>query len=359
MKPIGHQHVLDRFAGCLAAGRLASTWLFTGMPGVGKLTTARYIAGCLLCERSPPGTLEFCGECPACHLFAAGNHPDILEVHRPVDENKNLIPLELLIGDKENRSREGLCHDLALSPIRGKYRIGILNDADFLNQEGANALLKTLEEPPPRAVIFLIGTSEHQQLPTIRSRCQIVRFRPLPPGLIRQILGDQPEWMAASPEQMEEVSMACGGSLQTARDLQAEGVMVFREELFQRLASLDPTDENFFETTGNLVDQAGTVASAKRDRMRLVGEMAIQLYRHAMLLMAGQAPVGDPSVARHAAVLAQRLEGKTRNAAACIERCVQLRTEIAANANQALMIECWLSDLGRLMRGEFVGSVAD
>lgn len=357
MKPIGHQHVLDRFSRCLAAGRLASTWLFTGMPGTGKLTTARYIAACLLCERARQGFLESCGECPACRLVAAGNHPDILEVHRPVDENKNVIPLELLVGDKENRSREGLCHDLSMSPIRGKYRIGILNDADFLNQEGANALLKTLEEPPPRAVIFLIGTSEHQQLPTIRSRCQIVRFRPLSPDSIREILGSQDEWMAVSAEHLKELALACGGSLQTARDLHGEGVMAFRDSLFERLASLDPTDENFFDVTGEFVDQAGNVTSAKRDRMRLAGEMAIQLFRHAMLLMGGQEPAGDQSLTRHASVLAQRLGGKTQNAAACIERCVQLRTAIAANANQALMIECWLADLGRLLRGEFAGSL--
>ena len=75
--------------------------------------------------------------------------------------------------------REGLCHDIALKPFRGGRKIAIIDDADYLNQEGANCLLKTLEEPPEKSVIILIGTSQQRQLPTIRSRCQIVRFAPL------------------------------------------------------------------------------------------------------------------------------------------------------------------------------------
>ena len=72
--------------------------------------------------------------------------------------------------------REGLCHDISLKPYSGRRKVAVIDDADYLNQEGANALLKTLEEPPPKSLLILIGTSEQRQLPTIRSRCRRLRW---------------------------------------------------------------------------------------------------------------------------------------------------------------------------------------
>ena len=84
--------------------------------------------------------------------------------------------------------REGLCYDIALKPYSGRRKVAIIDDADYLNKEGANCLLKTLEEPPPKSLLILIGTSEQRQLPTIRSRCQIVRFQPLPEQDVAELL---------------------------------------------------------------------------------------------------------------------------------------------------------------------------
>ena len=98
---------------------------------------------------------------------------------------KSFIPVDLFIGDREHRSQEGLCHRLSLRPASEKRRIAIIEDADFLNEEGANCLLKTLEEPPPGSVLILIGTSQQRQLPTIRSRCQVIRFRRLSDEIVR------------------------------------------------------------------------------------------------------------------------------------------------------------------------------
>jgi DNA polymerase III subunit delta' len=347
---IGHAAVLEKFSRWLASGRLASTYLFAGPEGIGKYLTARHIARCLLCENSPRQKLVSCGSCSACQQVDAFSHPDLLEVRRPAD--KNLIPIELLIGRLEMRMREGLCHDLSMRPYRGGYRIAIIDDADFLNQEGANCLLKTLEEPPAYALIILISASEHRQLPTIRSRSQIVRFAPLSPDEVRQILEQQITEEPRSPAALNSLSLASAGSLYLAQRLSEEGAMEFRGEFFAQLATLDPTDNEFYDTVSSFVDNAGKDASAKRDRMRVIAELGTQFFRQVMLGLGCADSPCDATMEKHVASCLSRWCGDIETAVRCIERCVDVRGDIAANANQALLIECWLSDLGRIMRGE-------
>ncbi len=345
---IGHDHVLEKFQRWIAADRLASTYLLAGPQGIGKYRTARFIARSLLCEGTHRRELTFCGRCSACQQFDAGTHPDLLEVTRPA--GKNLIPLELLIGPKEQRMRAGLCHDLALKPFRGGYRICIIDEADFLNQEGANCLLKTLEEPPPHALIFLIASNEHRQLPTIRSRCQIVRFRPLQVDEISRILRDQE--LVEEDVDVNELALAAGGNLDLARQMASGQTLDFRSQLFQQLATLDPTDHDFAEILSGFVDEAGKDAAARRDRLRMVADLATMFFRDVMLLLAGHSAPGDPAAPSAVASAVARWRGDLQTAADCLERCLDVRSAIAANANPSVLVECWLSDLGRIMRGE-------
>ena len=182
----GHDPVVEQFRRALRRGRLASTFLFIGPAGIGKRALALKLAQGLLCERAREVELAPCGGCSACQQVEARTHPDLLLISKPPEAS--FIPLRLFIGDDDQRLREGLCHDIALKPFRGGRKIAVIDDADFFNQEGANCLLKTLEEPPPKSVIILIGTSEQKQLPTIRSRSQIVRFQPLSQETVAQLL---------------------------------------------------------------------------------------------------------------------------------------------------------------------------
>ena len=166
----GHDRIIDKFRRAIGKSRLASTFLFVGPAGIGKRTFALALAKALLCERASEQQLEPCGQCPSCVQVASLNHPDVELIAKPAD--KAFIPLEQLIGDAEHRMRAGLCYNISLRPFSGRRKIAILDDADYLNKEGANCLLKTLEEPPPQSVLILIGTSEQRQLPTIRSRCR-------------------------------------------------------------------------------------------------------------------------------------------------------------------------------------------
>ncbi len=121
------------------------------------------------CARpAPPSALDPCEACPGCLQVEAETHPDFVEVARP--EDKHELPIAVI---------RDLCDHFGLKPARGIRKVAILDDADDLNEEAANAFLKTLEEPPPGAVLILIGTSAEVQLQTIVSRCQVVRFDPL------------------------------------------------------------------------------------------------------------------------------------------------------------------------------------
>ena len=133
---LGHEEIIAAFRRSAAAGRLAGSYLFVGPAGVGKRTFAVELARSLLCERSSETKLEACGECASCQQVAAGSHPDLDMVAKPAD--RSFIPLELLIGDDEHRMREGFCRNISLKAYSGGRKISILDDADYLNQEGAN-----------------------------------------------------------------------------------------------------------------------------------------------------------------------------------------------------------------------------
>src|SRR5262245_59755057 len=227
----GHQRIAEQFRAALAKNRLASTFLFAGPAGVGKRTFALWLAQGLLCERAAEERLQPCGECPSCHQVASLNHPDVELIAKPAD--KAFIPLELLIGDAEHRMRAGLCYNIALKPYSGRRKVAIIDDADYLNKEGANCLLKTLEEPPARSILILVGTSEQRQLPTIRSRCQIVRFRPLPEAEVVELLIERGVCDAA---QALPAAAHSQGSLERAALWCDASLVEFRGELLAMLS---------------------------------------------------------------------------------------------------------------------------
>ncbi|MCG3128975.1 MAG: hypothetical protein CHACPFDD_03871 [Phycisphaerae bacterium] len=164
----------------LSSGRTHHAYLFDGPEGIGKELTARALAARLMC-RAPAG-LDACGGCPSCRLIAGGGHPDFVLVERG---------LHKLHPDPAVRRRKGLFltvdvirHFLieraVLRPTQGTVRVFLIREAERMNDEAQNALLKTLEEPPGETRLLLVTAASARLLPTIRSRCQRVPFDPLP-----------------------------------------------------------------------------------------------------------------------------------------------------------------------------------
>jgi len=358
----GHDAIVDRFRGTLRAGRLASSYLFVGPEGCGKRSFALRLAQSLLCEQAASaegGAAELspCGQCEGCQQVLAGTHPDVLSVAKP--EDKKDIPVKLLIGDPEHRGREGLCHDLSLKPFRGDRRIAILDDADFLNEEGANCLLKTLEEPPPRSVLILVGTSAEKQLPTIRSRCQIVHFRPLPVDVASRLLVST--GVAGSLEQAEPLARCAEGSLTRASILADESLWKFRGELFGSLAHLPSGAVRFSKAITSCVESVGKEAPLRRARATLLVNFAIEYYHRLMRAhVAAESGTAlnedgnDPDLARAVEAGLGNWQGDVEAITRAVDRCLEAGSHVERNANLATLVECWISDLVELSRQKAV-----
>ena len=343
---LGHDRVVEQFRQAIRLGRLASTFLFVGPPGIGKHAFALKLAQALLCNRARPEELEPCGQCPACQQVVARTHPDLILISKPKD--RNFIPLEFFIGDQAHRMRAGLCFDIALKPYYGGRRVAIIDDADFLNQEAANSLLKTLEEPPPHSLIMLIGSSEQKQLPTIRSRSQVVRFRPLPAEAIAQLL--VAHGLVADVPTAAHLAAISEGSMQRALELADEALGEFRHALLAHLSDPQTDATEFAKSTGTFVDQAGKDAPARRARMQQIFGMAADFYRQLMRSLAGLPIEGDSLLVRSVQDVYQAWLGDEETAATCLECCLEAQGHVLANANQATLIDCWLDDLATIAR---------
>ena len=315
------------------------------------------LAEALLCDKSTEAELSPCGECPDCQQVRAKTHPDLILVSKPKD--KAFIPVETFIGDKEHRRQEGLCHAIGLKPFRGGRKIAIIDDADFLNQEGANSLLKTLEEPPPQSMLILIGTSEQRQLSTIVSRSQVVRFESLTNAQVLSVL-QKNNLIETEDVPIEKLASASAGSVDLAMKLSELETFDFRNLLFSQLASGDPGKSGFASVVTGFVDAAGKDSAKKRMRLAMVGDFAISFYRQWYFQLAGaelDADRNDPSLNKPVEKAISAWDGDINTgaevAAQCIERSTEMQRHIFSNAGTPNLVDAWLRDLGRICRGEY------
>jgi DNA polymerase III subunit gamma/tau len=201
----GQEHVLRALANALASGRLHHAFLFAGTRGVGKTTVARILAKCLNCDRGVSATP--CGECASCREIDAGRSVDLIEV-------------DAASRTKVDDTRE-LLDNVQYAPTRSRYKIYLIDEVHMLSGHSFNALLKTLEEPPPH-VKFLLATTEPQKLPvTVLSRCLQFNLKRLSVALISSRLTHilQAEQIAFEPAAVQLLAQAGDGSLRDALSL--------------------------------------------------------------------------------------------------------------------------------------------
>lgn len=213
----GNDAVKSRLERALREGTLPHALILSGPEGSGRKTLARELAAALFCLRREEGGPLPCGECEACRKVREGIFPDLYVI--APEEGKTMIGV--------SRIRE-LRAELSLTASEAAHRVFIIESADAMNAAAQNALLISLEEPPEGVVILLIAESEEALLPTVRSRCQVLRTELFEPEAIRRYLADNERFSILSrrnPERAEALLESAGGRIGRAILLLDEGKM--------------------------------------------------------------------------------------------------------------------------------------
>lgn len=226
---VGQEHVVKTLTNAISSGMVSHAYLFAGPRGVGKTTLARLLAKAVNCKNRKEGEFEPCNQCDSCQEINRGNAIDLIEIdaasNRGIDEIRDL--------------RDGI----RFVPTKSKYKVFIVDESHQLTDAAANALLKTLEEPPSHATFVLATTEAHKMIPTIISRCQRFDFRRLTMpeiiGRLETIL--KKEKINFEKEALNLIALSATGSIRDAESLLDEVVSfsgkerVVKKEMVEKL----------------------------------------------------------------------------------------------------------------------------
>lgn len=251
---VGQDEVLHSLRTALAQKKVPHAFLFSGSRGVGKTTSARILARCLNCEKGV--TPDPCGTCDLCKSILDGSNPDVVEIDAASNNSVDDV-------------RE-LREHTAFASMRSRYRVFILDEVHMLSKSAFNALLKTLEEPPPQ-VVFVLATTELHKVPeTIRSRCQVLLFRRVDePNLQKRLaMIAEKEGVAIAPEVLAEIATSVRGGVRDAETALEKILPLARE----RGGSFD------LEAYHALVSRVGTESVVEVAQSLLQGDAKAALH---------------------------------------------------------------------------------
>ncbi len=276
---VGQEHVLKALINALDNDRLHHAFLFSGMRGVGKTTLARILAKCINCEAGVSS--KPCGECSTCQEIDEGRFVDLIEVDAAsrtrVDDTRELLD------------------NVQYSPTRGRYKVYLIDEVHMLSTHSFNALLKTLEEPPPH-VKFLLATTDPQKLPvTVLSRCLQFNLRRLSTGLIRGHLAHlvEAESIEAETGALNALARAADGSMRDALSLLDQAIAygggtLGASDINEMLGSVDQTHVSQLLQALAHQDGAGMLAVVDEIQSRgidfdaVIGELSAMLQQIAL-----------------------------------------------------------------------------
>lgn len=311
-RPKGHDEIRAWLKQVIASRRQAGAYLFVGPDGIGKAGIALEFAAALRCARPRDGWS--CGECNECVRIVKGVHPSVRQFAKPADAS--FFPVELV--------RE-IVDEASIKRLEPGTRTFIIADTDRFNDNSANAFLKTLEEPAPDFVFILLAENLAQVLPTILSRCQAVRFSPLPESLVTEIARGW-EGLPVNPDSRALLIRAAQGSPGRLRRMADAGVL---DTVRDFLKSVQDDPFHAAETLVSSV-QGGDDNEAKRAQLREVIALLSAALRDRMLASMGSADLPP---------LTRRVEDESRSTdklVGSLTRLDDLRTSLDGNANLKL-----------------------
>lgn len=317
---IGHDWAITLLQRAIETRHFAHAYLISGIEHIGKTTLARWVAQSLNCAGQPVP----CGQCRSCKLILAAKHPD---VHLIAPEGNTL---------KIDQVR-ALQHDLALSPVEGRHRVAIIEGMEKATAEASNALLKTLEEPPPSVVLILIAPEPEALLPTIVSRCQPIALRPLSVEAVRQALIER--WHVED-SRADKLAHLSGGKLGWAViAAQDESVLARREQLLDDLLRL--IEQGRVERFAYAEEMASD-SQAARETLRLW-----QTWWRDVMLVAGGSQALVSNLDRIEPLRDQAQRFGIEQAASAASAMTRTVWQIEHNANARLALEALMLDLPR------------
>lgn len=320
----GHDWAVDFLATSLRTHRARHAYLIVGSHSIGKSTLAQAFVRALNCTHESIEARP-CGGCRSCRLVSSGNHPDVL--FPQVDDKNGVMKIDAL---------RDLMKLLALKPFESRYRVAILPDFERVQPRVQDALLKTLEEPPPHAVLIVMAQSLETVLPTIKSRCQMLPLKPAPTELVQRVL----EAQKAPSDQATLIARLSSGRMGWA--LEAFRSPVVLQEREDALALLSDSIRGNRARRFAIAEQLSDVASKDRDALRYLLEMW-QTYWRDVLLLATGSPIKPCNSDKQVEIqqFVQRFSAEDALHALNATRDL-LYTGLATNANLRLALEAML-----------------
>lgn len=326
---LGHETVIDQLARAAARAAPHHAYIFHGPDGIGRRQVALGFAKALNCE-CPPAPGEACGSCGSCRRVAEGTDPDVWTIapHPPTGKES---PLAIRIDDIRN-----LQGRLAYRANEGRTRVVVLDDCELMNNQAANCMLKSLEEPPPRTVLVLITRRLGQLLATIRSRCLQIGFRRLSPAVIGDYLVQN---LGVEPDQAASLASSAGGSLGRALGLSVEEVGQETELLGRFGAALGGSLSERLALAEEFDKLETEARRAQGSFMRRFVVTAGEVLRDATALSSGVEP-HRPDCAALAQELASRYDAETLMQ--LFDALQKARDRLDRNMNTRLVMEALL-----------------